>query len=416
MAADRLGGDRVVGPRSVMSNAATARVTPLELFFDLVFVYALTQVTAMLAREISAVGFARGLVVLGLVWWCWVGYSWLGNVAQADEGLLRLAFFLVMMAMFVMAITIPETFVDLPGGLDGPLVFVACYLVVHLVHLGLFWVAASDDAGLRRQILLFAPTVLVAGALLAAGALLGPPWQLLLWSGALAVDLGGTMAAGASGWRLPSPGHFSERHGLIVIIALGESIVAIGVGVTALPVSWPIVVASMVGIALAAGLWWLYFDVIALVAERALASTEGTARARLARDAFTYLHLPMVAGIVVAALGLKKTLEYVGGSEGHAWTDSLTGLAGWALPIGIGLFVLAQVAFRLRIGKPASLSCVVAVAALGALGILGQEVSVLVALGLVFSVVAVLVAYETITHAEAREQLRHQHHTSQPAG
>ena len=136
---------QVSRPHHVAANDAAATVTPLELFFDLVFVYALTQVTSMLAADSSALGFARGLVVLALVWWCWVGYSWLGNVAQADEGLLRVAFFVVMIAMFVMAITIPETFEDLPGGLDGPLVFAACYVIVHVVHVGLFWVAASGD-------------------------------------------------------------------------------------------------------------------------------------------------------------------------------------------------------------------------------------------------------------------------------
>ena len=405
-----MAAEHVVGPRTVLANDATARVTPLELFFDLVFVYALTQVTAMLATNVSAVGFARGLIVLALVWWSWVGYSWLGNVAQADEGLLRVAFFLVMMAMFVMALTIPETFEDLPGGLDGPLVFVACYLVVHIVHVSLFWIAASGDAGLRRQLLLFAPTVILAGALLTAGALLGPPWQLALWTGALLVDLVVTVAGGASGWRLPSPGHFSERHGLIIIIALGESIVAIGVGVTSLPVSWPVVVASMIGIALAAAMWWLYFDVIALVAERALGRAEGVDRARMARDAFSYLHLPMVAGIVVAALGLKKTLEYVGGDEDHTWTDPLSGLAGWALPIGVGLFIVAQIAFRMRIGKPFSVLCLIALVALGVVGLVGPTVPVLVALGLVTLVVAALVAVETITHAAAREELRHEHH------
>jgi low temperature requirement protein LtrA len=405
-----MAGEHVVGARTVLATDASARVTPIELFFDLVFVYALTQVTSLLATDISAIGFARGLIVLALVWWCWVGYSWLGNVAQADEGLLRLAFFVVMMALFVMAIAIPESFDDLSGGLDGPLVFVACYAVVHLVHLGLFWVAAADDTGLRKQLLRFAPTVVTACVLLTGGALLGPPWQLPLWTAALVVDLGGTLAAGASGWRLPSPGHFSERHGLIIIIALGESIVAIGVGVTELPVSWPVVVASVIGIAVAAGLWWLYFDVIALVAERVLAQLEGTPRARLARDGFTYLHLPMVAGIVVTALGLKKTLEYVGGGHEHEWTDSLAGLAGWALPIGVGLYVLAQVGFRLRIGKPISWPALVAVCGLVAVGLVGPHISVLLTLALVAVVVAALVAFETITHAEAREQLRHEHH------
>jgi low temperature requirement protein LtrA len=218
------------------------------------------------------------------------------------------------------------------------------------------------------------------------------------------------MAAGASGWRLPSPGHFSERHGLIVIIALGESIVAIGVGVTELPVSWPVVVGSTLGIALAAGLWWIYFDVIELVAERLLARLEGVERARLARDAYTYLHLPMVAGIVVAALGLKKSLEYMGGGEHHEWTDPLTGLAGWALPIGVGIYVLAQIGFRLRIGKPLSVPCLVGVAALVGVGLLGPHLSVVMALALVTLVVAALVTFETVAHAEAREELRHEHH------
>ena len=411
-----MAGEHVVGPRTVMATDATARVTPLELFFDLVFVYALTQVTSLLATDISAIGFARGLVVLGLVWWSWVGYSWLGNVAQADEGLLRLSFFVVMMAMFVMALAIPESFDDRPGGLNGPLVFVACYVVVHVVHLGLFWLAATDDEGLRRQLMRFAPTVAVAAVVLAAGALLGRPWQLLLWAIVLIADLVGTLAGGVSGWRIRSPGHFSERHGLIIIIALGESIVAIGVGVTALPVSWPVVVASTIGIALAAGLWWLYFDAIALVAERALARMKGSALPRLGRDAFTYLHLPMVAGIVIAALGLKKTLEYVGGADDHGWTDPLTGLAGWALPIGIGLFVLAQIAFRLRIGKSLSLPCLVAVAALAIVGLVGPAVPVVVALALVTAVVAALVAFETITHAAEREELRHEHHHPDHAG
>ena len=135
----------MVGQRGVVATDSSARVTPLEIFFDLVFVYALTQVTALLATDISAIGFARGLVVLALVWWCWVGYSWLGNQAQADEGIVRVAFIVVMMAMFVLALTIPETWGDLPGGLEAPVVFALCYLVIRVAHLGLYWIAAAGD-------------------------------------------------------------------------------------------------------------------------------------------------------------------------------------------------------------------------------------------------------------------------------
>ncbi|CAN5672487.1 hypothetical protein BH18ACT3_BH18ACT3_05570 [soil metagenome] len=140
-----------------------AQVTPLELF-DLVFVYALTQTTALMASNVSVEGLARGFVVLALVWWCWVGYSWLGNQAQADEGIVRVAFIVVMMAMFVLALTIPETWGDLPGGLEAPVVFALCYLVIRVAHLGLYWIAAAGDTGLRRTLRLFAATALGSSA------------------------------------------------------------------------------------------------------------------------------------------------------------------------------------------------------------------------------------------------------------
>jgi low temperature requirement protein LtrA len=156
--------------------------------------------------------------------------------------------------------------------------------------------AATGDQALRHQLRRFALTLLLSAILLTVGAALGPPWQVALWVAALVADLGGNLAIGASGWRIRSPGHFSERHGLIVIIALGESIVSIGIGVTDLPISWPIVAAAAVGIILAGAMWWLYFDAIVLVAEDALARAAPSEVARLGRDAFTYWHLPMVAG------------------------------------------------------------------------------------------------------------------------
>ena len=397
--------------RGVIRNTGEAvKVTPLELFFDLVFVYAFTQVTALLATDVSMRGLARGLVVLALVWWCWVGYSWLGNVAAADEGLTRIAFFGVMVAMFVMALTIPESFDDLPGGLQGPFVFAACYFVVRAVHAGFFLLAARGDPVLRAQVLRFTGVMVVSTGLLLAGAAAPVEWQLAIWAAALLTDLGGTLAIGHSGWRLPAAAHFTERHGLIVIIALGESIVAIGVGATDLPISWALAFASAIGIALAAALWWIYFDVIALVAEEALLRTQGAERNRLARGAFSYLHLPMIAGIVIAALGMKKTFEYVGGAEGHTWTDSLHGVGAYALPLGVALYLASQVAFRRRIGKPLSWPLVVTVAAVAAVGSVGSLVPVTVALGLVTLVALGLVAYETVTHLEARDALRHGHH------
>ena len=139
------------------------------------------------------------------------------------------------------------------------------------------------------------------------------------------VDYVGTALGGASGWRLPAPGHFSERHGLITIVALGESIVAIGVGVAELPISWPIVIASGLGLVLASAMWWAYFDVSALLGEHALANEPVETRPRLGRNAFSFAHLPLIVGIVLVALGLKKVLEYVGDTEHHTLLDPLKG-------------------------------------------------------------------------------------------
>ncbi len=384
-------------------------VTALELFFDLVFVYALTQVTALISSHLTGRGVLEGMIVLTLIWWCWVGYSWIGNVVQADEGFARATFIVVMAAMFIAALAIPESFDDLPGGLDGPLTLAVCYAVVRFVHLGLFAYAARDagDAGLMRQLAKFGAVTLLSVVLMIVGALTGGDAQIPLWLAAVVVDYVGTQAIGAGGWRLYSPGHFSERHGLIIIIALGESIVAIGVGATAVPIAAPLILAATLGILLVATMWWVYFDVTALAAERRLARAEGEERSRIARDAYSYLHLPMIAGIVFAALGLKKALGYVGGDDGHDWRDSLHGLPVWALHGGPALYLLSLIAFRLRNIGSLSRSRPVAVIALLATAPLGEHIGALPDLVLVTAIMAALIAFEAVRYAESRHRIRH---------
>jgi low temperature requirement protein LtrA len=235
-------------------------VTPLELFFDLVFVFALTQITALMADDPSARGLVRGLLILAVLWWSWVGYAWLGNVVRADESVVRLAMIGAMATLFVIALTIPESFEDLPGGLPGPVVFAVGYFAVRLAHLSMFWAAGRTDPGLRRQLVKFTPSVLVGTTMLLIASQLTGTAQILAWVAALIGDLVGTMLAGATGWRVNSAKHFAERHGLIIIVALGESIVSIGIGVAELPISWPSVGASVLGLVLSAALWWTYFD------------------------------------------------------------------------------------------------------------------------------------------------------------
>jgi low temperature requirement protein LtrA len=384
-----------------------AVVTPLELFFDLVFVFGLTQVTALMADDLTVTGVVRGLLVLGLLWWSWVAYAWIGNVVRADEGAARATLLLAMGTMFVLALAIPEAFDDLEGGLPGPLVVAVCYLVFRLLHLALFWIAAEGDQGLRRQLVRFTPSVLGGTALLLVASQLDGPAQTAAWALALVADYAGTLLAGASGWRLRSAHHFADRHGLILIVALGESIVAIGVGVAALPISWPIVAASALGLATASALWWVYFDVTQLRCERALAGASEQDRPRLARDAYSFLHAPMIVGVVLLALGLKKVLEYVGDGAEHSLADPLGGVGLVALFGGLAVFLLAHAGFELRLlGRVGPLRPAVAVALLVVVP-LAARLPALASLA-VLAAAAVAVALAQTIGAPDRYEVRHE--------
>jgi low temperature requirement protein LtrA len=346
--------------------------------------------------------------VLALLWWSWVGYAWLANVVQAEEGLGRVAVFGAMAAMFVLAVTVPEAFDDRTGGLDGPVVVAFAYLAVRVLHLMMFVLLSGDDPGLRRQVWRFSPSVFGSTAVLLVASQLDGTAQTLTWVGALIVDYVGTILGGASGWRLRSASHFAERHGLIVIVALGESIVAIGVGVAGVPISWPIVLASVLGLTVAASLWWAYFDVVSIVAERMLRRAEGEERARLARDAYSYLHLPMVAGIVLLALGVEQVLEFVAESTVHELADPLPLLPLGAMYGGVALFLLAHSAFKYRTWHRVTVRRLAVAVLLGALIPLAAELPALAALGLLAAVMAAMIATEAVRYSELREQVRHE--------
>jgi low temperature requirement protein LtrA len=370
------------------------RVTPLELFFDLVFVLAITQCTTLMAHEPTWQGLAKGMLVLGVLWWSWVGYAWLTSVVDPEEGTVRLAMFASMAGLLVVALCVPKAFAS------SGLLFACAYAAVRVDHILLFLVASRDDPALRRSVIagLAGSTAIGVGLLVAAsftsGALQGALWAL-----ALLLDMGGPYLFGSEGWKLV-PGHFAERHGLIVIIALGESIVAIGVGAQ-VGITLGVVVAAVLGVAVAGALWWLYFDVVALVAERRLSKAkEGRERNEIARDSFSYLHFPMVAGIVLVALGFKKTLVHV--------DDPLEVIPAVATLGGTALYLLAHVAFRWRNVHRFStvrLACAILLLALIPAAV---ELPALATLGILAATLAGLIAYEAVAFAELRERLRHQ--------
>ncbi|MPY58199.1 low temperature requirement protein A [Streptomyces spongiae] len=327
------------------------RVTPAELFFDLVFVYAITQVTALMAADASPLRLLGGMVVLALLWWCWCSFAWLGNVVRADSGAMFGVLVAVMAVVLAVSLTVPDVYADAPGGLPTPLVFVLCYGAVRILHLITYWISDPADealhATLRRTALL---SVAPPFALLLIGSAFTGLTQILIWLGAVLIDYLGIYVTGSSGWRVASPGHFAERHGLIVIIALGESIVAIGVGVSGYTITAPVLLASTAGLLVVAGLWRLYFRRLADPAEHHLATLDGDDRTRLARDVYTFLHLPLVAGVVITALGLKKALQQVADTTKYDLSEPLHGVVAWALTGGVGIFLLATAAILLRTG------------------------------------------------------------------
>jgi low temperature requirement protein LtrA len=383
-----------------------ATVRPLELFFDLVFVFALTQVTAFMADELSWHGIFRGVLVIMLLWWAWTGYAWLANVASAEERPIKLAILAGMAAMFVLALCIPEAFDDLPGGLRGPVVLAVCYLIFRVMHFVMFLIISREDAGLRSQVFRFAPSVVISSVVLLAAAQFDGWLQTGLWVLALVADYVGTVLAGFSGWRVPSPGHFSERHGLIIIVALGESIVAIGVGVAKEPITWVIIAASILGLMLSSALWWTYFDVSALLGERALATEPIETRARLARNAYSLGHLPLVMGIVLVALGLKEVLLYVSDSSHHTLSDPLPNVALAALVGGVALYLLGHVEFKWLTMHTISVVRLVASGVLLLVIPLIAGRPALVELAVVAILVTAAVLIESVIFAESRRKVR----------
>ncbi|MGO4203457.1 low temperature requirement protein A [Rhodococcus sp. TAF43] len=382
-----------------------ASVSPLELFFDLVFVFALTRVTDLMSADPSGINLLHGVLVMAVLWWSWVGYSWLANLVRADEGVVRVVMLAAMSAVFIVALTIPEAFDDLPGGLDGPVVFAIGYFVVRALHILMFLVISREDPQLRGQVMRFVPSMLAGTTFLLIASQLTGPWQTVMWFLALAGDYLGTLIGG-TGWRLRSVSHFAERHGLIVIVALGESIVSIGIGVASLPITWAIIVASLLGLAVSSLLWWAYFDVTSLMVEHAFEESDGRRRILIAQGCYSYAHLPMVIGIVMLSLGLKKILYYVGDGNHHRLTDPLTGWPLVALFGGAALYVAALVFFKKYGAGLLSVPRIVTVIVLLGLIPIVWHLPALATLGVLTAVLLALITFEFFRFAEPRRELR----------
>ena len=367
------------------------RVTPLELFFDLVFVFAFTQVTTVLSDDPTWGGLGHALLILAALWWAWAAYAWLTNAADPGEGAVWGSMLVAMAAMFVAALAVPDAF-----GRHG-VTFGVAFLTVNVMHLALYSLAARGDRDLLGAILRIAPSALAGSALIIAAGFVHGGLRPVLWLAALAVGYVGPLLGGMSGWRV-QPAHFVERHGLIVIIAIGESLIAIGLGARGTELGTGVIVAAVLGLVVTTSFWLAYFDFFPIRAQQLLTDRSGAQRAALARDAYTYLHLPMVAGVVLFAFAMKTTLAHVG--------DELDMISAVGLCGGPALYLFAYVALRLRVSRTLSRGRLVAAVACALLLPIAVVVPALIALTLVAAVWLALHAYEIIWWREARARTR----------
>jgi low temperature requirement protein LtrA len=369
-------------------------VTPRELFFDLVFVFAFTQVATLLANDPTFAGIGRGVLVVAALWWPWTAYAWLTNTVDPEEGFVGAALLVALIAMFIAALVVPGVFDD-----EG-VIFGAAFLVVVAMHLALYALAGRGHRDLLAAVLRLAPwTLLGAALILVAGFGFAEGARVWLWVAALACTYVGAGLSGSTGWRL-HPSHLAERYGLVLIIALGEAFVAIGIGATGIGIGLGEIVAATLGLLVATSFWLAYFDFFSIRGERMLNDLRGPDRIALARDVYAYAHLPMIVGIVLFAFAMKTVVRHVG--------DELDYVAAFALCGGSALYLLTYSAIRIRIERRLNVSRGRFLAALALLVVLplATMVPALAALALVTAVWLALHAYELVWWREARARSR----------
>jgi low temperature requirement protein LtrA len=312
------------------------RTTPVELLWDLAFVYAITQVTHFLLFHLTWGGFLRGMILLALVWWAWSAFVWAANAQEEDSGTMQLALLASLVLIFIAGLAVPQAFGD------EAVLFALTYSGVRLIHLALYVDASRRGNASWESIAGFGAATLAALGLLVLGSFFNLATQTALWTLALAIDYAGPAwltRARLRGLQRVAVAHFAERYGLFVIICLGESIVAIGLAANGLSLNAELVAAVSFGLLATIGLWRTYFGELAVNAERRLQQTDGDV-VLAAADGYSYLHLLIVAGIVVFAVGVRVAIEHPG--------DPLPDAVRLCLCGGIALYLLGHATFRLR--------------------------------------------------------------------
>jgi low temperature requirement protein LtrA len=338
-----------------------ARVSPLELFFDLVFVFGFTQITGTITEGPTAANLGRGVLIFLVLWWAWGAYAWLTNAVPMSMKLARVVM-CASAAMLVTALAVPTAWED------GGVAFALGFLLVMVLHTVLFAIAGENPETSRAAILRLAPTNIGAALLLVVAGMVHGTARPVLWVAAVAISYIGPYLSGVAGFGV-HPGHLAERHGLIVIIALGESVVAIG-SAGDIAVDWGLAGTALIIMGLLIGLWWVYFDHEAEDDEAALVAAQGVEQARMARDVYSYLHVPLVLGVVFAAVGIHEALLHRAEPLDPVFAGAFAG--------GVALYLGALAAIRVRRGSRPGGACLAALVVALAMIPLGKEIDAVV--------------------------------------
>lgn len=358
----------------------------LELFFDLVFVLGITQVAGLLASEPTAVGFLQGALLLAMLWWTWTPFAWTTNWTGTTDRTIRLSLLAAMGAILLMSLAVPDAFGD-----DG-LLFAIPYFIVRMFGLVIYWLGARHHPAQRAALATFLPLAALAPTIALIGGFFPDPWRTWIWLLAMVVDVGGAISAGRGTFQL-APHHFAERHGLFVIIALGESIVAIGIGAVGAERDLELVVSLWVAFSGAAVVWWSYFDRAGPEAEAYLTRVVGKERSRFARDAYSFLHYPLILGIVLYAVAAEEMAAH----SGVPFSD----FGRFSLAAGLVLVLLAVVAGTYRAVRRVPYERLVAAVAIALLALGGGDLQALLLTGLAVGMVVLALAAESRRGSQA---------------
>jgi low temperature requirement protein LtrA len=376
-------------PRLTHLEERERRVTSIELFFDLVFVFAFTEVTTFWLEHSSWGGLGRGLLVLLVLWWVWASYAWLTNAADAETSVVSSVLLFAIGALFIVALSVPDAFSS------HRLLFALALFVVLAAFVGLYAVVSRDVPDQLAAVLRMSRSVVTGGALIVAAAFTPAAVRPVLWVLAFLVGFFGPQILGAGGWRV-QPAHFVERHSLIVIIAIGESLGAIGFGARTTELGLRVIVGAVLGLIVAASLWLAYFDYASDAVGELLAERHGEQQVTVAREAYTYAHLPMVVGIILFAFAMRVTLA-------HPRMD-LKLIPTVALCGGCALYLLGFVWLRWRITKTLGVGRPVAAVAFLLLIPAATSIPALAAVGLVAAIWISLHAYELLWWRERAQR------------